>query len=312
MIVGKGDGKTGLRLWGSIGGGVQEFNAIEEAGALLQNESPAAFSKKCLLRAEAGEGAVCGGEILLFFRVLDAREKGLLEVIDKAIAYSSVENSYEKNFWFIMGNLALGIVWEDGFLFSDGSRPELSPFLRTTPVYIEEKGCFWFSEPLLSNALVYIFGGGHIAQELVPLLARLGFRCVIFDDREDFTLPELFPQAGKIIRGNFEHIEKYLTLTARDYVIIVTHGHLWDLEAFTFALASHAAYIGVIGSETKHEFIRERLKERGLDEAVINAPRVHAPIGIKIKSKSPAEIAVSIAAELILGRAQGVEAITHK
>ena len=161
-----------------------------------------------------------------------------------------------------------------------------------------------FSEPLVSGGFVYIFGGGHIARELVPLLARLDFRCVVFDDREEFLGNDLFPLAEKCIPGDFDHIGKYLCLTERDYAVIVTRGHLCDLEAWAFALDSPAVYIGVIGSKAKHAFVKGQLQERGYGDAVINAPRVHAPIGVDIKSETPAEIAVSIAAELIQERAK--------
>jgi xanthine dehydrogenase accessory factor len=307
MLVGKSEGKAGLLLWGSIGGGLPEYHAIEEATALLQTLEerciPAAFSKKCQLKAEAG--AICGGEVLLFFRSLNVNEPGLFEVIEKALACFTDD----KAAWFIMGKLALGIAWKDGFLFSKGTGPQnLITFLLSTPVLFEEDQIFWFSEPLLSSSFVYIFGGGHIALELVPLLARLGFRCIIFDDREEFIQTEVFPQAEKLILGNFKQIEEHLNLSEKDYAVIITHEHIWDLEVLCFALASPALYIGVIGSKAKHELVREKLKERFFEDAVINAPRVHAPIGLKIKSKTPLEIAVSIAAELILVRAQEASA----
>jgi len=246
MLVGKGTDGAAVRLWGSIGGGLCEYRAIEEAGKILQNrgaEPKAELLKSYVLHpGEAADyGARCGGEITVSFRYIEAGDSGLREEIEKELA---------------------------------------------------------------SCGFVYIFGGGHIAQELVPLLTHLNFRCVVFDDREDFSRPELFPGAEKIILGDFEHIEKSITLTERDFAVIVTRGHEWDCEAWAFALDSPASYIGVIGSKTKHEFVKARLRERGFDDAAIVASRVHAPIGINIKSETPAEIAVSIAAELISVRAQ--------
>ncbi|MCL2763621.1 MAG: XdhC/CoxI family protein [Treponema sp.] len=241
MLVGKGKYGAGLRLWGSIGGGITEHRAIAEAGSLLLTHGTA-FSKYTLHSDDAAEvGARCGGEISVSFRFIDTRETELLEELEKQTA---------------------------------------------------------------SDSIVYVFGGGHIAQELVPLLAHLGFRCVVFDDREEFSKPNLFPGAEKVIRGDFEHIEKNISLTEKDYAVVVTRGHRWDLEAWAFALNSPAAYIGVIGSKTKHEFVKEQLQKRGFGSDAINAARVHAPIGVDIKSETPAEIAVSIAAELILCRAQ--------
>lgn len=250
MLVGQGADSKPVRLWGSIGGGLTEHLAVEEAGQFLQKPKPAenkSFLKKYLLRPqEAAEtGAVCGGEISVSFRFIGKGEEELLYEIEKELE-------------------------------TDMAR----------------------------RGLVYVFGGGHVAQELLPLLVRLDFRCVVFDDREEFTRDDLFPGAEKIILGDFEHIERNVSLKADDFVVIITPGHLWDLEALAFALKSGASYIGVIGSKSKHEFIRERLCERGFSRDLINAPRVHAPIGLDIKSKTAAEISVSIAAELILERAQ--------
>jgi len=87
-------------------------------------------------------------------------------------------------------------------------------------------------------------------------------------------------------------------------VVIVSRGHRWDLEAWAFALNSPSLYIGVIGSRAKQALVKGRLRERGFSTEEIDAPRVHAPIGIDIKSETPAEIAVSIAGELILCRAR--------
>jgi xanthine dehydrogenase accessory factor len=314
MLVGKGSGKKGRRLWGSTGGGISEHLAIEEAASLLHDgearQGP--FSKRYLLHASevADLGAVCGGEILVFFRLLDAAEPGLIEVIEKGITCFSLPNDA----WFILGEQALGvaqqgIAQEGCSLFSAGTGPEnLARVLKSDPFLFDEAGKVWFVEPLVSSGFVYVFGGGHVAQELVPLLVHLGFRCVVFDDREDFASVELFPTAEKIILGKFENIGEYVTLSEKDYAVIITRGHLWDFDAWAFALSTKAAYIGVIGSKSKHKFIKEKLLGRGFESEAIDAPRVHAPIGIDLKSDTPAEIAVSIAAELILTRAMQREA----
>ena len=132
-------------------------------------------------------------------------------------------------------------------------------------------------------------------------MAGLDFRCVIFDDRSEYTAKELY-SGMKTITADFSEIGSRITLTERDYVVVVTRGHLWDVQAEAFALRSGARYIGVIGSASKHEFVSGRLAEMGFIPEEIRAPRVHAPIGVPIGSRTPAEIAVSIAAELIRER----------
>jgi xanthine dehydrogenase accessory factor len=176
--------------------------------------------------------------------------------------------------------------------------------LTDKPCRHEQDGRAWFSLPLSGPGFVYIFGGGHVAQELVPLLSRLEFRCVVFDDRAEFTRQELFPNAVRLITGDFSRIGDSLEPDANDYVVIVTRGHEWDFHVESFALRGSAAYIGVIGSLTKHAFIEERLRAAGFTPEQIHAPRVHAPIGVDIGSKTPAEVAVSIAAELINERSK--------
>ena len=287
MLVGKGHGGRATRLWGTVGGGLPEHLAIEEAGKLLYETkpSPLALTKKYVLHPNeaASLGIVCGGEISVFFRVMDAGEDGLLQLIDKGLSF--IEN----------GSPALFVMETS----ETAPYPALDIIAgNSLPASLEKPFC----APLLSGGFVYVFGGGHVSQELIPLLARLDFRCVVFDDREEFAAKDIFPQAEKTILGDFARIEKHVTLGAEDYVVVITRGHQWDLEAFAFALASPAAYIGVIGSKTKHAFVQAKLRERGFTDAAIHAPRVHAPIGIDIKSETPAEIAVSIAAELILVR----------
>jgi xanthine dehydrogenase accessory factor len=292
-------GKEG-RLWGTIGGALPEHLALEEAGALIEAGGPLARSGEYILHPnEAADiGARCGGELSVFFRLLLPEELGLIGTVEKALACFSAH---------VPARLVMEITereehpalyvaeeGEDGF-------PELPPHGGAAAAV--EGGKRWFALPLVSRDRVFVFGGGHVAQELVPLLAHLGFRCIVFEDREEYSRPALFPGVEEVIRGDFQRIGDSLSLSERDRAVIVTRGHLWDFEAWAFCLRSPAAYIGVIGSRHKHEFVKTRLRERGFSRAEIEAPRVRAPIGLDIKSETPAEIAVSIAGELILDRA---------
>ncbi|MDR1468744.1 MAG: XdhC/CoxI family protein [Spirochaetaceae bacterium] len=152
---------------------------------------------------------------------------------------------------------------------------------------------------------VYIFGGGHVGQATEPLLSRLDFRCVVYDDRAEYADPTLFSPDARTICHPFSAIAEKITLTADDYCVVLTHGHQSDYEAFSFALESPARYIGVIGSKRKIAFVEGRLKAAGFTDTHIHAPRVHAPIGLDISSETPTEVAVSIAAELIMVRKKG-------
>jgi xanthine dehydrogenase accessory factor len=298
LVGGKG------RLWGTIGGAAPEHLAIEEGKKLLA-EKRSALKTYTLHPGQAADiGAKCGGEFSVFLLTLDSGDARL-----RALIAAGIEGFARREpGWFIFSlderGPSIGFAGKGGISAWTGERPEdFAALLKPRPLREQQGGKTWFALPAAAEGFVYIFGGGHVAQALAPLLCGLDFRCVIFDDREEFTGPELFPPDCGIIRGDFENIGASLSLTEKDYVVVVTRGHAFDFQAEAFALRSAAPYIGVIGSRTKQDFIRGRLKDAGFTPEELDAPRVHAPIGINIQSKTPAEVAVSIAAELILTRA---------
>ena len=147
--------------------------------------------------------------------------------------------------------------------------------------------------------LLVVFGGGHVAQALVPVLAAAEFRCVVLEDRPEFADKAHFPAAAQV--RLYPAGAPDAPLTGQDFVCIMTHGHHADLECEAFALRSPARYIGVMGSRRKTESVNARLRAMGFGEADFR--RVHTPIGLAIGAQTPGEIAVSIAAELIAVRA---------
>lgn len=101
-------------------------------------------------------------------------------------------------------------------------------------------------------------------------------------------------------------------LTAEDYVVVMTNGHVHDLEVQEQALRKTLAYIGVIGSRTKIAAVNEQLRDAGIPEEAIET--VHTPIGTPIRAVTPEEIAVSIAGEMICQRAirrEGSSGVHH-
>jgi xanthine dehydrogenase accessory factor len=152
-------------------------------------------------------------------------------------------------------------------------------------------------ERLAAEGRVYIFGGGHVAQALVPVLAAADFACVVLEDRAEFCRKELFPGAEEVTQIDNSSISDFITVTERDYLVLVTRGHKDDLLVLAQALQTPARFIGMIGSRRKTAAVFSSLLEQGRGEEEL--ARVHAPIGLKIGAKTPAEIAVSIAAQLI-------------
>ena len=160
-----------------------------------------------------------------------------------------------------------------------------------------------FADQINTSGKVFVFGGGQVAQELVPVLAHVGFRCVVMDDRPEFTKKELFPGAEDVILGDLQKISDYMTIGENDYVCVMTRGHAYDTVVQAQVLRRRPAYCGVIGSTMKAAGVRKTLKEEyGLADEELDL--VTTPIGLNIKGETPAEIAISIAAQMILRRAE--------
>ena len=123
------------------------------------------------------------------------------------------------------------------------------------------------------------------------------------DDRAEFTRPELFPGAQQVIQGDLRNISNYLRIGSEDYVCVMTRGHAFDTLVQAQVLKCRPCYCGVIGSRAKAAGVRKVLKEEyGLTDAELDL--VTTPIGLDIKGETPAEIAISIAAQMILHRAE--------
>ena len=288
---------------GTIGGGAVERLAIAQAMEVQKSRTPVCRGF-CLSPDQTADiGMICGGDVTVYFRLFDAADESARQLL----LQTRRALSGGKSCWRIT-RLEEGCVTgeglydeENGLRFLDGLPMErLRPMLTGRALFV--KGTPAFSvEPICRAGTVYLFGGGHVGKELVPLLAGTEFQVCVFDDRERFAKPENYPQAERVIFGSFLKIGEKLEITKDDYVVIMTPGHLADRQVLLQALRTDAAYIGCIGSKTKAAKTNEFLLENGISAQELS--RIHCPIGIEIYGDSPAEIAVSVAAELIRHRA---------
>jgi xanthine dehydrogenase accessory factor len=122
------------------------------------------------------------------------------------------------------------------------------------------------------------------------------------DNRPEYADPQRFPQAEAVVCGDYTRLKQYFTLTPEDYAIVMTNGHSFDYEAEKQILLGDFAYLGVIGSRKKTAAVNAKLLADGLSQSLLD--QVHTPIGLPILAVTPEEIAVSIAAEMILVRAR--------
>lgn len=161
-------------------------------------------------------------------------------------------------------------------------------------------------EVLRTEPRLIIVGAGYVAQALARLSLNLGYRIVVVDDRRDFANPQAFGDKVQLVFGDIPQTIRELEPDASSWIVIVTRGHTLDKDALRASLESNAAYIGMIGSPSKVKNIFKTLLKEGISSERL--AQVHAPIGLDLGAETPDEIALSIAAEMLMLRKKGTGA----
>ncbi len=154
-----------------------------------------------------------------------------------------------------------------------------------------------FIEPALPKKEVAVFGAGHIAEELCPMLGKLGFSVTLVDERRERIELPAFAAVGNKLNEQPGDALRMLKFGCDTHIIVITHEHKHDEAIVEYCLDKPFKYLGCIGSRTKWAKFKDRYKARGITEEQMS--RVSTPIGLDIGSETPFEIAVSIVAELI-------------
>ena len=166
---------------------------------------------------------------------------------------------------------------------------------------IEVAGEHYLIQTLANPARMIIVGAVHIAQLLIPMATNVGYEIVLIDPRSAFANPERFPDVDIDNRWPHEAMAD-LDLDARTAIVALSHDPKIDEPALQAAMDSNVFYIGVLGSKGNHAKRLERLAALGYSKQQLS--RVNGPIGLPLGGRSPAEIAVSILAQVVQSRNQ--------
>ena len=151
-----------------------------------------------------------------------------------------------------------------------------------------------FVNVLYAVPQLIIFGAGHIGSKLAPMAELAGFRITVVDHREEH-LP--VPDSVRLLHGPQDEVARGLPIGPMDYIVIVTHGHVFDYQVLRAVVERPAAYIGMIGSRRKVPATMDKLRADGVPDEALK--KVYAPIGLSVTDGSPAEISVGILAEIL-------------
>lgn len=283
------------RIIGTVGGGALEMEAVKTALELMD-------ARLCKIREfelgrEFSEDAemACGGRAMVYFRPVHPEEKDVLSVMERAEA--SVLGA-EKSWLLCELNTGLFDIYRSESLdFSRFCLPEkVLARLNTKPVLVPGEKSY-FTQPLSGGGRVFLFGGGHVGKALCRVLSFADFPVVVLDDRAEIAVREDFPQAEDVLLCDYEKVPEKAKIGPMDWVVVMTHGHRADIKVLEQVLKTEACYIGCMGSKNKTRVMMDSLRKAGFSEE--DVARIKAPIGLPIGSKTPAEVAISVAAQLI-------------
>ena len=307
---------------GTIGGGQLEAKVLEEAKEVFKTRAPLRLN--FVLKGTDVEKSemLCGGDAEVFLEPVSPDNPGHIDIYKTAIEVlgrggsGMMATAVDTNRWEGKQVPKIFLEPDAGSVGSLAGQPgiedqlagEMSRILKKRQpdnITFGDAGADqveFFVDPVMSEPVLHVFGGGHVSLQIVPLAAMVGFKVVVIDDRPEFADPKKFPEAMSVHEYPFEGVFGRLSIDQSSYIVIVTRGHLHDRTVVTQSLKSHARYIGMIGSRRKRAIVYKKLLEEGFTQADLD--RIYSPIGIDIQAETPEEIAVSIVAELIKVRAE--------
>ncbi len=293
---------------GTVGGGIGEHEVIQAAIASIK------AGKSCLLDFSlAGEkgldsAAICGGRFTIFIGCWSQTEDLELATAIAATLTGGKTHSLCESLPQNENSPVERTLFDPA-----GNRIISSPAATSLPVPSVKKNTgedkssavqllpgntsdFLLSEITLPPRMV-IFGGGHLALPLVEMANWCRFAVTVIDDRPEFSNQERFPLADKVITAPMEEVSDLYIPGANTWLVLITREHKHDYILLKQLLGTEYAYLGMIGSRRRTTKVKQRLIDEGFAQTEVE--KLYSPIGIEIKAQTPAEIAISIMAEII-------------
>jgi xanthine dehydrogenase accessory factor len=280
------------KVYGTIGGGCVEAEVCKEAREVLNSNKSKIIHYLMNSNDVENEGMICGGSLDILLEPINAEQRDFYKEIGSRISKGIKTTVVTQTAEFTKR------ILED----NENAHPQ---DIRSMLKEYDGKSLL-FKNGILIESLntfnrLFIYGAGHISQFIAKIAKLIDFEDTVIDDRASFANRERFPVVNRVIAGYFTEAIKDMNPGKSDFHVIVTRGHRNDAEVLKELLKYPSYYIGMIGSKRKIKIIYNYLEGKGYSNS--DYEKVHAPIGISIDAKTPQEIAVSIAAELVKVRA---------
>ena len=265
-------------IFGSIGGGVMEISLVKEAQQLLIEEYSPTFIKKQIHKGQTknSSGMICSGEQTVAFHCLNFNHISVIQAI-----INCIQNG-EK------GKVSLTPI---SYEFS------IKRLENQFEYQINSSEDWFFEEHIGFRETLYIVGGGHVGVAVSELFVKLGFYIIVFDNRKNLNTLENNNFANQKLVIDYNNIDDHVHQENHSYVAIMTNKYTDDKLVVRKLIKNNYKFIGVLGSNSKLKTMWKDLLKEGFTQAELST--IYAPIGLSIRSETPEEIAVSIAAQII-------------
>ncbi|MBK9596044.1 MAG: methylmalonyl Co-A mutase-associated GTPase MeaB [Rhodocyclales bacterium] len=287
--------EAGGAFVGSVSGGCIEGAVIGEAQAAIADGQPRLLEFGVSDERAWEVGLACGGRVQVFVERADD------ELIERLLAERAAKRAATVVTRLADGTQALvaGDEVSGELALTEAQREEVRRRLRSDKSgTLESSDGTLFARCYSQAPRMVIVGAVHITQALAPMAAMAGFEVVVVDPRRAFATAERLPGVTVTTEWPDEALAR-IGLDAQTAVVTLSHDPKLDDPALIAALQSQCFYIGALGSSRTHARRVARLTEAGLADAL---PRIHAPVGLDLGGRSPAEIAVSVIAQVIQAR----------
>ena len=309
--------QSGL-ISGTIGGGVLEGKVQQIARKSLETKESGIYHFDFDHDISFKQDAICGGNATVLIDASTAKSNVIFKQIKKSlheriqgilvtIIHGSGETNVKIDRYWVTSAVKNGLPKHYADLLHGDVKGMLSvgypgDFVKKELLFGEEKGSIQaLLEPIFPPSKLIIAGAGHIGRALAHLGKLLDFEVTVIDDRTEYANSENIPDADHIIVDDIGNAVEKLEKNSDTFIVIVTRGHANDASALRPCINSGASYVGMIGSKTKIAMVHRSFIDNGW-ATQDQWSAIHAPIGLGINSKTVEEIAVSIAAQLVLVR----------
>lgn len=278
---------------GSVSGGCIEAAVVAEALEVIAAGKPRLLDFGITDERAWEVGLSCGGKMTVFVEAAPPLEDLKSLVTDRPVARVSDLNTGAQAL------VRLDKVGGGLDLSAETITAARHALVEDRSMTLEGSDAALFAAVFGLPVRVIVVGAVHIAQVLVPMATLAGFEVIVIDPRRGFASDQRFPDAS-IRRDWPDDALAALGLNARTALVTLTHDPKLDDPALKAALASDAFYVGALGSRRTHAKRLDRLKALGVSDTSL--ARIHAPVGLDLGGRKPAEIAVSILAQIVAAR----------